>query len=131
MEERYWLTPPEIYEKLNREFHFDFDPCPYPCTDGYDSLALDWGKYNFVNPPFRRRDEVGGRGPTAFVRKAIAEKEKGNTSVLLLPTHSYINLLLEAGAELKSAGRVRWLEVTTREPCRKSPSAVVCAVLRP
>ena len=27
---RYWIIPPEIYEPLNNEFHFNFDPCPYP-----------------------------------------------------------------------------------------------------
>ena len=24
----YWLTPPELYQELDAEFHFDFDPCP-------------------------------------------------------------------------------------------------------
>ena len=23
-----WATPPEIYEEFNKEFDFDFDPCP-------------------------------------------------------------------------------------------------------
>jgi hypothetical protein len=27
---RFWLTPPDIYSKLDAEFGFDFDPCPYP-----------------------------------------------------------------------------------------------------
>lgn len=24
-----WKTPTELYEKLNSEFKFNFDPCPY------------------------------------------------------------------------------------------------------
>ena len=27
---KYWLTPPELYKKLDNEFNFDFDPCPCP-----------------------------------------------------------------------------------------------------
>ena len=24
----HWSTPNDVYEGLNKEFHFDFDPCP-------------------------------------------------------------------------------------------------------
>ena len=126
---KYWLTPPNVYEPLDREFHFDFDPCPCPRPDGYNSLDIAWGKMNYVNPPFHRVDGVNGAGPTAFVRKAIAELENGNSSVLLIPTQSYVNLLLEAGAELRSMGRVRWLEADTKDIC-KSPSPITCFILR-
>ena len=125
---RYWLTPPELYKKLDDEFQFDFDPCPYPIVPGYDSLQLPWGTMNYCNPPFRKTDG-NFHGPTAFVRKAIAEQKRGNGTVLLLPAQSYINLLLEAGAELRPAGRTRFLEVTTHEPLR-SPSPTIIAVLR-
>lgn len=117
---RYWLTPPEIYQKLDKEFHFDFDPCPYPKAK--NGLVGPWGKMNYVNPPFRKRDG-DGKGPTAFVRKAIEESSKGRSSFLVLPVQSYVNLLLEAGAELRSLGRIRWLETHTREEC-KSPSPI-------
>ncbi len=126
---KYWLTPPELYERLDREFHFDFDPCPYPRPDGYNSLLIPWGSMNYCNPPFRKT-EGNDDGPTAFVRKAIAEKEKGNSTVLLIPAQSYINLLLEAGAELRSAGRTKFLEVDTREPL-KGPSPTILAILKP
>lgn len=126
---KYWLTPPEIYKSLDDEFHFDFDPCPYPKPIGYNSLIVPWGQSNFVNPPFRKKDGLWG-GPTAFIRKAIEEQKRGNQTVLLIPVQSYVNLLLEAGAELRSAGRIKWLEVETKDPS-KSPSPILCAVLRP
>ena len=125
----YWLTPPNIYEDLNREFGFDFDPCPFPRPENYNGLDVDWGNVNYVNPPFRTKDSYKGLGPTAFVRKAIQEKEKGNSSVILIPTQSYVNLLLDAGAELRSMGRVRWLDTETKEPW-KSPVAITAFVLR-
>ena len=117
------MTPPDLYARLDAEFHFDFDPCPYPMlTTG---LKHDWGFVNFVNPPFRSKDG----SPTAFVRKAIEQQAKGKTSVLVLPTQSYVNLLLEAGAELRSLGRVKWLEVDTKEPM-PGPSPITCFILR-
>lgn len=128
IDKRYWLTPKQIYDELNAEFNFDFDPCPCPKPEGYNSLEIPWGQSNYVNPPFRRKDG-GGLGPTAFVRKAIAEKEQGRSSVLMLPVQSYVNLLIEAGAELRSAGRVRWLEADSGEPCR-TPSPIACFVLK-
>jgi hypothetical protein len=128
MAERYWLTPEAMYEALCKEFHFDFDPCPCPRPDGYNSLEIDWGQMNYVNPPFRKT-EGNTDGPTAFVRKAIAEQAKGRSSVLLLPVQSYVNLLLEAGAELRAAGRTRFLEVDSREPL-PGPSPTFLAVLR-
>ena len=129
MNERYWLTPPDMYRKLDEEFHFDFDPCPNPRPDGYNSLVLPWGQTNYCNPPFRKTDG-NTDGPTAFVRKAIAEQAEGKSTVLLLPVQSYVNLLLEAGAELRSAGRTRFLETTTGEPL-PGPSPTFLAILRP
>lgn len=119
----FWITPPELYAKLDQEFHFDFDPCPYPRT--IDGLKAEWGKMNYVNPPFRKKDG----SPTAFVRKAIEESKKGNNSVLTLPTQSYINLMLEAGAELRSLGRVKWLSTIDMKPS-KSPSPITLFYLK-
>lgn len=127
--EKYWLTPPEIYKKLDDEFHFDFDPCPCPRPEGYNSLLVPWGDTSYVNPPFRQRDAYQCSGPTAFVHKAIEENKQGKTVVLMLPTQSYVNRLLEAGAEARSFGRVRWLDVDTGAPW-KSPGTITCFVLR-
>lgn len=125
----YWLTPRNLYRALDAEFHFDFDPCPYPRPLDFDGTTVEWGKSNYVNPPFRERDAFNGKGPTAFVRKAIAEQKKGKSSVLLLPVQSYVNMLAEAGAELRPMGRVQWLEASTKQPW-KGASTIACFVLR-
>jgi len=92
--QEFWITPPKLYDELDHEFNFDFDPCTYPKIR--NSLRVPWLYMNYVNPPFRSKDG----SPTAFVRKAIEESKKGKSSFLTLPTQSYVNLLLEAGAEL-------------------------------
>lgn len=123
---RYWITPPELYALL-AEFPFDFDPCPYPRPSDYNSLILPWGRTNYVNPPFCRKDAPHG-GPSAFVRKAIAEQALGNTSVFVLPVPNSIGLLLAAGAELQYGGKVRWLEAETGERCRHARYQVVATL---
>jgi hypothetical protein len=124
---KYIVTPPDVYEALDDEFHFDFDPCPL--NPDFDGLKVPWGKSNYVNPPFVRRGEPASI--TDFARKAIAESKLGNLSVLVVPAHShYMNMLLEAGAEQpRSMGRVRWLHTETGEPM-SSPPAVTCFILR-
>ncbi len=114
IDSRFWLIPKEIYKPLKKEFKFDFDPCPYPFVR--DGIEIEWGKSNWVNPPFRIKDAINNHGPTAFVRKAIEEHKKGKTSVLILPVQSYVNMLLEAGAELRPVGRVKWIDARTGKP---------------
>lgn len=75
-----WKTPKAFYDKLDSEFHFDFDPCPY--SEGepvFDGLSVPWGRANFVNPPYSRKLK------TAFVQKALEESRSGKRVVLLLP----------------------------------------------
>ncbi len=126
---RFWLTPPEMYRALNDEFHFNYDPCPYPRPEDFNGVAVPWGTSNYVNPPFRKSDGAFGAGPTAFVRKAIEEREKGNSSVIVIPTMSFINMLLEAEAECRSMGRVPWLECESGASWG-SPSNITAFILR-
>lgn len=127
---RNWLTPPDVYAALDAEFRFDFDPCPFPKPEGYDSLVIPWGRMSYVNPPFRKHDGVDGKGPTAFAHKAIAEAKEGRGSVLVMPVQSYVMHLAAAGAEIRSMGRVRWLDTESREPCQ-DPSPICAFILRP
>ena len=127
MTQNCWLTPPDVFKKLDDEFHFTFDPCPYPYVK--DGVDIDWGESNYVNPPFTRCDSHNGHGPTSFMRKAIEENKSGKTVVLVASTPSYVNLMLEAGAELRSMGRIRWLHTETKEPC-KDPSPITAFILR-
>ncbi len=83
---RYWLTPPNVMDELSRHYGpFDFDPCPHPVPEGFNGLEVPWGSMSYVNPPFRPHDGINGKGPTAFVHKAIAEHKEGRGSVLVLP----------------------------------------------
>lgn len=75
--EKFWLTPPDFYERLNREFKFDFDACPYPRPAGFNALQEDWGESTYVNPPIGK-----GHSLSAWVRKARDEQKKGKTVVL-------------------------------------------------
>lgn len=125
----YWLIPPNIYNTLDQEFHFDYDPCPFPRPEGFNSLSGPWGNINWVNPPFCRADGPNG-GQTAFARKAIFEQTKGHTSVIVLPVTSPVALLIQAGADIRPAGRIPFLHTQDRKPW---PSPVPCAyfILRP
>ena len=82
----YWLTPSPLYDALNSEFQFDFDPCPYPKPLLFDGLTASWGSSNFVNPPFGLYTSNGRKiGITAWARKALKEYQSGKNVVFLAP----------------------------------------------
>ena len=75
-----WETPEWLYNQLDAEFNFDFDPCPLNAD--FDGLSIDWGQPKtavFVNPPYNRKDKP------KFIKKAYEESLKGKTCVLLIP----------------------------------------------
>ena len=128
----YWLTPPEVMAPLQQEFQFDFDPCPYPKPEGFDGLTCDWGASNYVNPPFGSILHEGKKkGPTAWVRKALAENAKGKRVVLVYPIDKWVLMLLAAGAHVRNLGDVKWLATEDGSQGKGTGRHVACFVLEP
>ena len=74
-----WKTPGWLYKQLDREFNFDFDPCPANPT--FDGLEIQWGDRNFVNPPY-------GREIIKWCEKATIEWMDGALVVMLVPSRT-------------------------------------------
>lgn len=71
-----WKTPKELYDKLDAEFHFNYDPCPLNDNPIINGLTTEWGTSTFLNPPYSK--------PTPWVCKAYLESQKGKVVVGLL-----------------------------------------------
>lgn len=132
----YWLTPKEVYDKLNKEFNFDFDPCPYPKPDNFDGLVDDWGECSYVNPPFGSIMHQGPndkkskkKGPTAWVRKAMAENDKGKKVVLVYPIDKWILMLLERGAKVRNLKDIKWEATEDGSPGKGTGRHIACFIL--
>lgn len=119
----YWLTPPELLKAIYEEFDIDFDPCPYPKPDWFDGLELGWGSSNYVNPPFK--------GPTAWVRKAIAENQKGKRVVFVFPIDKWVLMLLEAGAKVRNLKDVKWCAIEDGKPGKGTGRHIAMFILEP
>jgi hypothetical protein len=110
----YWLTPKDLFQKLTKRFNFDFDPCPYPKPEEFDGLNCEWGKSNYVNPPFGailQKDKNGKtkkKGQTAWARKAIEEFRKGKKVVMVYPIDKWVLMLIEAGAKIENLKDIKW-----------------------
>lgn len=73
-----WKTPKRFYQELNKEFKFDFDPCP--SNTKFNGLEIEWGKRNFVNPPYKYI--------YIWIKKGFEEFKKGKTVVFLIPSRT-------------------------------------------
>jgi len=136
----YWLTPPDLYAELDGEFGFDFDPCPYPLPAGFDGLTCEWGKSNYVNPPFGSIWHQGPndrkplkKGPTAWMRKAIEEQRKGKLSVIVYPVDKWVLMMLDAGGvhTVRNLGDVRWLATEDGSTGKGTGRHIAMFILRP
>jgi site-specific DNA-methyltransferase (adenine-specific) len=109
-----WGTPNNFYEKLNKEFDFDFDPCPFKHDLSlWDGLEIEWGERNFINPPYSRMLKE------SFVKKAVDESKKGKLCVMLLPVSTSTKLFHEVVLPNQKdirfiKGRIKFTGVNTK-----------------
>lgn len=124
-----WSTPQNVFEELNKEFHFNLDPCATKdnakcCkffTKAQDGLKQNWQGHNvFCNPPY-------GREIKEWVRKAYEESLKPNTAVvMLIPARtdtSYFHDYIYGKAEIRFIrGRLKFGNAKNSAPF---PSMIV------
>lgn len=112
-----WQTPPEIYDPLNTEFKFNYDPCPITWKKGDpDGLLVEWGTSTFCNPPYSNTAK--------WIEKAFDESKKGKTIVMLINAvtdtiafHKYIY----NKAEIRFLkGRIKF--INPLEPLKRNPN---------
>ena len=100
-----WATPEYIYKQAMEKGMFD--PCPL-CSI-VDGLAIDWGKSNFVNPPYSQLQK--------WVDKSIEQHSKGKAVTLLIPARTdtkAFEALWRYGCEfIFITGRLRFNEANT------------------
>lgn len=87
-----WRTPSLIYDYFCRSKYFD--PCPFKSE--FDGLEIEWGDYNFVNPPYSKISK--------WIDKSIEQNEKGKEVILLIPARTdtkWFRKLVDYGCEIE------------------------------
>jgi hypothetical protein len=70
-------------------------------------------------------------GPTAWVRKAIAEQQKGKRVVLVYPVDKWLLMLLAAGAKVENLGDVKWVATEDGSTGKGTGRHIACFILEP
>lgn len=114
-----WQTPGAVYDELDKEFSFDYDPCPANWDGNEDGLTSEWATSNFVNPPY-------GRELSSWISKGYEEWQKGKTVVFLIPSRTdtrwWHNFCMKADEIRFIKGRLKFKGAQWNAPF---PSAVV------
>ena len=122
-----WGTPKEVYDPLHEEFNFDFDPCPMKST--FDGLKCDWGKRNFINPPY---SNVKG-----FLLKAFEELVSGRAEVCVFLTFAntetaWFHEFIYPFAELRFIkGRIRFIDENGNKQNSAMRPSMIAILRRP
>jgi len=112
-----WGTPEGVYQALNAEFAFDFDPCPLGGDkDGLATLFTPWsGRRVFINPPYRK------------IAPWLERAHEADVAVFLIPartdTRWFHNIVLPHAKEIRFIkGRLKFGGAKTGAPF---PSMIV------
>jgi site-specific DNA-methyltransferase (adenine-specific) len=84
-----WETPPELFDRLNKEFKFTIDVCANDknrkcdtyLTERDDALSAEWSGVIWMNPPY-------GDCLSDWVGKAYHTGLTGSTVVCLIPART-------------------------------------------
>lgn len=132
-----WETPPEVFEPLNKEFHFTLDVCATAsnrkCERYFskteDGLFQSWSKETcWMNPPF-------GRSVQLWVKKALEESlSSGATTVCLIPAKTNTNWwheLVIGRAEVRFIrGRIKFIR-DGKQTTQALPWPMAVLIFRP
>jgi len=73
------------------------------------------------------------KGPTAWVRKAIIEHQKGKTVVLVYPVDKWVLMLVNeifgVEAEIRNLGDVKWLAIEDASQGKGTGRHIACFIL--
>ena len=130
-----WETPMDLFQELDREFHFTLDPCCYhrtaKCAKHYtaedDGLSKDWSNdVVFMNPPY-------GREMPLWIEKAYRESLKGATVVCLIPARTDTRIyhqIIQPHARIRFlSGRVKFLQ--DGKPSNPAPFPSMICIFEP
>lgn len=139
-EKNAWRTDPNIFNALNKEFNFVLDAaasienalCDIFMSKDKDALKADWSQFVngsvWINPPY-------GRGLIKqFMEKCIEQKEKGVTSVLLVPgTLDAQWLPIESISEIRiiTGGRLSFYHPETNKKINGNTKGSMIVIFRP
>jgi hypothetical protein len=107
-----WPTPKAVYDQLNAEFEFNYDPCPLGgIVDGLSTLFSNWyGKRVFCNPPY---------GPK--LRGFLERATEADLAVFLVPARTdtkwFHELVLGKAKEIRFVkGRLKFGDAVNGAP---------------
>ena len=96
-----WETPKDFKYGLDKEFDFNYDPCPLSIPSkphiGFDGLKQNWGTRTYCNPPYSEWQK--------WVKKGYEEFKKGKLIVFLLAartdTKAFHEIILPFASEIR------------------------------
>ena len=144
-----WGTDPRVFDAINKEFFFHLDAAASKSNAKYDlyltqeddALSVDWQDLMieehgtgcpmlsvWINPPY-------GRGMIkAFMNKCIEQKEKGVTSVMLVPATLDAQWLpISEISEIRviTGGRLTFIHPITGKPITGNTKGSMLVIFRP